>query len=156
MPSMQRAEDIEDETRPIPDEERHVFGGVKANILAVSKHATALTDETKYLWVICVNEIVYALEKGMAGKKTKRGRLAHTNVTAGQLAHSGGEAWFASDREFAINGCSSRYRPRSGGELDDIVRAFQKAGFNCLHFGWNDEVKEPIRMPRGELKWLTS
>jgi len=104
------------------------------------------------LWVIAVNKVPYILEKGHAGSSLSRGRAAHTNLTGGDAVHCAGELWFRDETSFWLSGGSSRFRPRSAEELEDVVRAFRQAGFKVASFGWDPEAG-PARFLRGEAVW---
>lgn len=107
----------------------------------------------KYLWVIRKTDLVCALEHGRFGKSRRRGSLSHTNLTGGADAHSGGEAWFYSEKHLIFNGGSSRYCPRGLDELDAIAAALRGGGYECCHMGWDTDTDMPSRVMRGTLPW---
>lgn len=110
-------------------------------------------DAEKYLWVIRRTDLVCALEHGGFGKSRNRGTLSHTNLTGGVDAHSGGEAWFCSEKHLIFNGGSSRYRPRGVDELEAIATALRRGGYECCHMGWDSDNNIPSRVFRGALPW---
>jgi hypothetical protein len=107
----------------------------------------------KYLWVITPSAVPLILEDGEAGRATVRGYAAHTNLTGGSDAHSGGELWFRDDRSFWISGGSGRYGPRSAEEMNAVVESFRAAGYAVASFGWSEETHTPQRFLRGEAQW---
>ncbi|MFA6062871.1 MAG: hypothetical protein WC736_09745 [Gallionella sp.] len=104
-----------------------------------------LPDTKKFLWVVTPDDVKYAHEKSeLAQSHCKRGRLAHTNITGGKEAHSGGQLAFLkhiedSNPAIVLDGDSSRYSPRSEEELNDIATCFSKTGFDIYSLGWNEE-----------------
>ncbi|HOJ04981.1 MAG TPA: hypothetical protein PK916_13365 [Bacteroidota bacterium] len=111
------------------------------------------TSSQKYLWVVAKTDVRLALEKGENRKTLDRGFLSHTNLTGGDEAHSGGEAWFLDCRKVVINGGSSRYKPRNETELDEIVTALSESGYMAAHLGWDEGSGRASRIKRGELRW---
>jgi hypothetical protein len=113
-----------------------------------------LNQDDKHLWLICVDDVKTALEVGLLGQGTKRGRLAHTNLSGGAHAHCGGELWFVSESTMYVNGGSGRYAPQSSEELDDSIAGFVKAGYTVCSFGWN-ELGRPARVLReANVTWI--
>lgn len=107
-----------------------------------------LPDEQKYLWVVDRNYVKIALEHGDAGKSTQRKRLSHSNFTGALEAFAGGELWFSGSNSIWINGGSSRYTPRSEQELESIVDAFRKSGYEVQSAGWDNGTNAPARFRR--------
>jgi hypothetical protein len=144
----------DDEMYPIDPKERCLLGDQNPG-RCIKEGTKAPPDEScKYLWVVMSEEVVFALENGPAGKATSRGTLTHTNITSGQPAHSGGEVWFANSRRLMFNGKSSRYRPRTGIEMAELLRSFLDAGFEAISWGWNEDTNEPrMRCPWETLSW---
>jgi hypothetical protein len=109
----------------------------------------------KHLWVIMPSSVPYALEEGALGRSIAgRHRLSHTNLTGGEQAHCGGEAWFDDPGRIALTGGSGRYPPRSAAELESIVEAFRRAGYAVANCGWDEEVKAARRFWRTPPDWL--
>ena len=81
--------------------------------------------DTKFLWVILLNDLPIALENGSNRQCLSRGYLSHTNLTGGAEAFAGGELWFQSGSAIVINGASSRYRPRELGELELVGKSLK-------------------------------
>lgn len=107
--------------------------------------------EGKFLWVIRADVMPYAKEDGPLGASIAgRGRLAHTNLTGGADAHCGGELWFQSESCVWLTGGSGRYPPRSREELEAVVAAVRKAGYDVRSAGWSDELGGPARYFREE------
>lgn len=94
-------------------------------------------DEARYLWLITETDILISLERGETGRKTSRGRLAHTNLSGGALAHAGGELWISGDSRIWLTGGSGRYPCQSATELDVVVSVFRAAGFVVCAGGWD-------------------
>ena len=107
----------------------------------------------KYLWLVGLSDIPFARENGDLGKLTKRGYLAHTNLSGGDLAHCGGELWCAGPNRLLVNGKSGRYRPRTASELDEIVTCFRLAGYLVASSGWDVENNVPASMLPRVLEW---
>jgi hypothetical protein len=112
----------------------------------------ASTSE-KYLWAIGMREVPYALEL-LPGVAFVRGRLSHTNLTAGAHAHIAGELWFVEPSSIVLNGGSGRYPPRSPHELEAAALSFKVCGFRVASMGWDPETARPGRFVRGALDWL--
>ena len=110
------------------------------------------TGQHKYLWLILPDDMPFAEEQGQLGRSTKRGRLAHTNLSGKLNAHSGGELWFAAGDKLFVTGASSRFRPRTKEELDRIVDCFRAAGYAVTSCGWDEENKVPARFFRGSVE----
>jgi len=110
--------------------------------------------KTKYLWAVAKTGIPAALEIPVNGTHLMRGRLAHTNLTGGEEAHTAGELWFYDKNSIVINGGSSRYKPRSPEELTSVARAFKDAGYKVADMGWDEETDGPCRILRGDPKWI--
>jgi hypothetical protein len=107
----------------------------------------------KYLWVVRAQNVPRILESGPAGRSLTRGRVAHTNLTAGEAAYCGGELWFRDTRSFWMSGGSGRYPPRSSDELEFMVKLLTGCGYSVCSFGWDQEVNGPARFLRGEGSW---
>lgn len=127
----------------------------KENVESISFDQFKLSEdrypfqELKQLWVISGDSVVYALELGKFGLARVRGRLAHTNLTGGGVAYSGGELWFMDgSRQLVLNGASGRYRPRSSDEIDCVCEAFSATGFDVISMGWDEGTNEPRRVLR--------
>lgn len=142
-----------DELTPIPPKERLLLGDADSQLVIASESGEALVEQLKYLWVVTPTEVVFALESGPAGKATSRKRLAHTNLTSGAAAHSGGELWFADKTRLVFSGASSRYRPRSAAEMEELRSSFESAGYKPFSLGWSEELNAPRRVWRGSLTW---
>ena len=105
---------------------------------------------TKYLWVVSTDSVPCILENGDAGIRLKRKSVSHTNLTGGKDAHCGGEMWFKDDRSIWLCGGSSRYRPRSSEELEEIAEAVRMGGYDVVNMGWDEETNSPARFYRAE------
>lgn len=139
-----------------PSEVRDVTGDAAVRILTPPPIASTAAGsppigsfsegEGKHIWVITKEVIPYALESGELGKTIEgRGRLAHTNLTGGEAAYCGGEAWFSSPTKVFLTGGSGRYPPKSKEELQCVVDSFQNAGFEVHSAGWSDGIALPAR-----------
>lgn len=127
--------------------------GVVLGSASNPKTDRAESEKTKYLWVVAQEGVPAALECPKGGTRLSRGRLAHTNLTGGHDAHTGGELWFFDPESIILNGGSGRYGPRSPNELDSVARAFKAAGYKVASMGWDDEAG-PSRYLRGEPEWI--
>jgi hypothetical protein len=107
-----------------------------------------------HLWLIHDSDVVVALEEGDAGASTKRGRLAHSNLTSSGRAHSGGELWFRDASSVWITGGSSRYTPRCREELEAVSSSLKDCDYSVCNCGWDDEINSPSRFFRGEYRWV--
>lgn len=117
-------------------------------------HARGESEDIKYLWVVGTELVPYALENGEGRQQLQRGRLAHTNLTGGSPAHSGGEMWFLNTETVIINGGSGRYAPRSVEELAKVAEAFKACGFRVAHMGYDEGSGTFARHLRGHAVWL--
>lgn len=110
----------------------------------------------KYLWVVGLNDVPYALEAGHNGPVLELGRVTHTNLTGGGPAHAGGEMWFLNTSSVVINGGSSRYRPGSLEELEQVATAFKRCGYRTGHMGYDEETASFARylLPGVEPEWM--
>jgi hypothetical protein len=145
------------------DELRQLTSAEGLNELESSPFAAAKTaapprkagegETTKYLWVVTPTNVPFALEL-LPEVQLQRGRLSHTNLTAGAQAYSGGEMWFTDPSIVVINGGSGRYPPRSVIELNDVAKAFKATGYKVAHMGWDREIDAPARYLRGDPQWL--
>src|SRR4051812_14056378 len=115
--------------------------------------AAGQSASEKYLWVVMPEGVPFALEL-LPGVMFERGRLAHTNLTGGADAHSGGEMWFIDQSSVVLNGGSGRYPPRSSQELEAVALGFKAAGYNVASMGWDAGANVPARILRGDPKWL--
>lgn len=89
-----------------------------------------------YLWVIDERGVPYLLEVSIAriGAAPK-----HTNLTGGDKAYLGGEAWFESDTALCISGGSGRYPPQNPAQIDEAVKVFESFGYRVASLGWDKE-----------------
>ena len=110
-------------------------------------------NQSTYLWVVGTEDNFFALEASSVGASLESKVIKHTNLTGGALAHCGGELWFTSEDKIFINGCSGRYGPQSGKELEDAAQAFRSEGFKVASAGYNDETGFPFALLVGEPKW---
>ena len=127
--------------------------GVTFGRAPTSRENEVDTRATKHLWVVAMAGVPAALEYPKEGTVLQRGRLAHTNLTGGENAHTAGELWFYDQNSIVINGGSSRYRSRSSDELMSVAQAFKDAGYRVASMGW-DEESGPLRFLRGEPEWM--
>jgi hypothetical protein len=111
------------------------------------------SEDTKYLWVISVEDVPLALERDNAAK-LQRGYLSHTNLTGGADAHSGGELWFTDVSVLILNGGPGRYPPRTEAELEQAALAFKAMGYKVANMGWDSGTDSPLRYLRGDPKWI--
>ena len=88
-----------------------------------------------------------------ASPPLQSGVCKHTNLTGGEEAHCGGEVWFVSGQRLIINGASGRYPPKGMPELEEIVSAFEAAGYEVWSMGWDPETDRPARILRGGPPW---
>lgn len=104
--------------------------------------------ENCHLWVIdgrgrpCISEAPVA--------RLGEGKLRHTNLTGGQNASIGGEAWFGEMPRIYISGSSGRYPPRDQMHLKDAERLFGAVGFDVVSLGWDMETDKPQRVWHGQ------
>jgi hypothetical protein len=110
--------------------------------------------DAKYLWLVAKDEVLLGLEHGSTGRSLSRGRLAHTNLSGGSPAHTGGELWFRDASSVWLNGGSGRYQPRCPEELESVVAATRSAGYSVCSAGWDSEQNRPQRFFRGDEPWL--
>ncbi|WP_051327015.1 hypothetical protein [Desulfatibacillum aliphaticivorans] len=127
---------------------------IKFGAAPKSREDEAKAMQTKYLWVVAMENVPAALEYCGNGRHFERGRLSHTNLTGGKAAHTAGELWFYDARTVVINGGSSRYKPRNSEELASAAQAFRDAGFSVASMGWDNETAREFRFLRGEPEWL--
>ena len=114
---------------------------------------SAPDDDKRCLWVIRTLDVPFVPEYASVSPPLQTGKCKHTNLTGGQDAHCGGEVWFISNQRLIINGGSGRYPPREHQELEEIVRAFEAAGYEVWSMGWDSEVDRPARILRGSPPW---
>lgn len=112
------------------------------------------SGDQMHLWLVGTDDVLVALEEGATGQSTTRGRLAHTNLSGGRPAHAGGELWYRDGASLWLTGGSSRYPPRSKGELDAIVEGFRSSGYTVRSCGWAEDIAGPARFFRGPDQWL--
>jgi hypothetical protein len=124
------------------------------NGVELGEASGASRANTKYLWLVGETYVVLGLENGATGRTLSRGRLAHTNLSGGRPAHTGGELWFRDERSAWINGGSGRYPPRNVAELESVADAARAAGYVVCCAGWDSEQNRPQRMFRGDEPWL--
>lgn len=106
-----------------------------------------------YVWLVLADDVLYALEHGKSGQSTRRGRLAHTNLSGGADAHVGGELWFEDRNRIWFTGASSRYEARSAEELISAIESFRQAGYWVCSDGWDIGTDRPSRFVRSR-EWL--
>ncbi len=116
-----------------------------ASLVALEQDRTA---SVKALWIIGLSDVCFAQERGSFGQLRGRGYLAHTNLTGGDAAHSGGEMWLTDDGVMVLNGDSGRYRPRSAEELDEACEAFSDGDIDIISMGWDVDLNRPARTLR--------
>lgn len=126
--------------------------GIVTGCCPTSRQDAHEANTTKYLWVVAKINMPVALEHPANGTTLARGRLAHTNLTGGEDAHTAGELWFCDEGTIVINGGSSRYKPRSSEELMSMARSFKAAGYKVANMGWDETG--PVRFLRGQPEWL--
>ncbi len=125
-----------------------------APVRCASDFPATSDKELRHLFLICVEQVLAALEFGPSGKATQRGRLAHTNLSGSREAHAGGEVWWRDSTSIWITGGSGRFPPRSPDELSDIGLAFATAGYAVCSCGWDVELNAPARLFRGLETWI--
>jgi hypothetical protein len=110
---------------------------------------------TKYLWVVGLTDVPYALESLPGRTVPARGYLAHTNLTGGAQAHAGGEMWFLDEASVVINGGSGRYPPREPEELKKVAAALSRCGYRAGFMRF-DDTGLPLRFlqPGEEPEWV--
>ena len=111
------------------------------------------TETTFYLtcphfYLVGSHVSTFALESGPHGESLHSGYVKVTNLTGGRPAHCGGELWFTDPSTIIFTG-SAGYPVRGQKELDDLARAFERAGFDGGHMGFDAEVGMPSRVLRG-------
>lgn len=108
-----------------------------------------------YLWAIGKETIPAALETIAIGKQLASGVIKHTNLTGGQPAHCGGEAWFIDDHTVIIGGSSGRYGPDLGDvkQLQDAGLIFKEMGYRVAVLGM-DETGYMATLLVGDPEWL--
>ena len=103
--------------------------------------------ENCHLWVIdergrpCISEAPLA--------RLGNGKLHHTNLTGGEAASIGGEAWFDEMPRIYLSGSSGRYPPTQPTHLEDAERLFSAVGFEVFSLGWDEETDRPQRVWHG-------
>ena len=117
---------------------------------------TATDAGKRCLWVVRTLDVPFIRERETVSPPLSSGVCKHTNLTGGRDAHCGGEVWFVSEQRLILNGASGRYPPRQPLELDDIMRAFDAAGYEVWSMGWDLEANRPARVLRGNSPWETS
>ena len=99
--------------------------------------------EVVELWVVRSDDVVYAREKCVFGKKLPSGVIKHTNLTGGEPAYCGGEL-IALDRDtVVVSGCSGRYGPNTSMELKAVAQAFKQSGYAVCSMGWDLDANRP-------------
>ena len=109
--------------------------------------------DMRCLWVVRTLDVPFVREHVSVSPPLPSGVCKHTNLTGGEDAHCGGEVWFVSGQRLIVNGASGRYPPRDLPELEEIVRAFEAAGYEVWSMGWDSEVNGPARILRGSPPW---
>jgi hypothetical protein len=125
---------------------------VKECLIGIPPTLERRAGEGAYIWLVRPSDVLYSLESGSSGKSLSRKRLAHTNLSGGAEAFCGGELWFKDESSVMITGGSSRYPPRSGDELSEVVDSFRAAGYMVASCGWSEEIDAPARLFR-EPEW---
>jgi hypothetical protein len=92
-----------------------------------------------YLWVLDGSDVPHALERGDWGILRASGALKHSNLTGGNPAYLGGEAWFIDPATMAINFDSGRYGIWDHSEAP-IAEAFVEA---LIDDGYRVATPEP-------------
>ena len=110
-------------------------------------------NDKRCLWAVRTLDVPFVREHVSVSPPLPSGVCKHTNLTGGEDAHCGGEVWFVSGHRLIINGASGRYPPRELPELEEIVRAFETAGYEVWSMGWDSEVDRPARILRGSPPW---
>ena len=103
--------------------------------------------------MVRTSDVPYISEHAAVSPPLSLGVCKHTNLTGGQEAHCGGEAWFSSSERLILNGASGRHPPKDQSELQEVVEAFEAAGYEVRSFGWDEEVDRPMRVARGIPPW---
>ena len=119
----------------------------------LNRSETGPDEDKRCLWVIRTLDVPFVREHVSVSPPLPSGVSKHTNLTGGQDAHCGGEVWFVSGQRLILNGASGRYPPRELQELEEIVGAFEAAGYEIWSMGWDSEVNGPARILRGSPPW---
>jgi hypothetical protein len=90
--------------------------------------------QNKHLWIFGATNAIITLETGVGAQSIGASALKHTNLTGGQDARCGGEAWFRDESSVWINGKSGRYPPREG-EMPEIVALLRHAAYSVCDMG---------------------
>lgn len=136
-----------DETKPMTTPDGLVQWndglGRPASAAAAPPVLTSEHCARRSLWVVRLEDVVHAREDCDFGKSLASGVIKHTNLTGGDAAYSGGELIFLDENIVVINGRSGRYGPRTGPELDAVVRAFADSGYGVWYMGWDEDANRP-------------
>ncbi len=93
--------------------------------------------EARHLWVIRPADFPVASENCSWGKSLQSGKIKHSNLTGGNVAHSGGEIWFIGDDQVAVNAASGRYGADNNEEFRQIVDALRNSGYRVASMGFD-------------------
>lgn len=145
-----------DELLLMPSEDgRHSFGEHAASDVQQSHIPRDFADRGNvYLWAIAENEVPFALEQAVWGKKLESGVVKHTNLTGGKNAHCGGELWFVDPNSVIVGGSSGRYGPQNEAELMDVATSFAACDYKVAYMGFDEDTGQPLTVLVGEPQWL--
>lgn len=107
---------------------------------------------SRHLWVMGPDGIPVVLESvpELRPPMLHLGVAKHTNLTGGDPACCGGEAWVheVDEGHLFLNGGSGRYPARTPEELAEAVSVFESFGYTVTSAGWSYENDWPERVFR--------
>lgn len=106
------------------------------------------------LWVVRLEDVVYAAENCEYGRQLETGTIKHTNLTGGTAAYAGGEIVFRDAHTIVINGKSGRYPVRDENELRQVAIAFKRSGYHVWSMGFDNEAGRPFPFVGVEPQWV--
>lgn len=97
------------------------------------------------VWAVRPDDVVHAPQHCPFGACRTAKEVKHSNLTAGQPAHSAGELIFVDASTIIVNGDSGRYGPRSAEAMHDVAVAFREAGYTTYSMGYDADANIPFR-----------
>ena len=110
--------------------------------------------EDRSLWVVRLDDVVFAPENCPFGKGLKSTVIKHSNLTGGDPAYSGGELLFLDEKTLVVNGRSGRYGPKSLSEMEAVERAFSESGYAVWSMGYDEEANFALPFIGVTPKWV--
>jgi hypothetical protein len=109
---------------------------------------------SKQLWTVREDDVVYAEELCPFGKTLETRVIKHTNLTGGRPAYAGGELLWRDRQTLIVNGQSGRYGIRSSDEMTAISVAFRKSGYHVWSMGYDIEADLPFPFVGVAPQWI--